>query len=65
VIGLKEMIIVALTHLPDNEGSIEEILDSMITHLGKDKVCEQTNSMIISYNDHLNKAAVKNIRQKM
>ena len=45
------MVIRALCQLPNKEGSIDEILDSMINLFGKDKLCEQTNSMILSFED--------------
>jgi predicted nucleic-acid-binding protein len=63
--SLKDMVIIAMSHLPNNQGSIDDILDSMIAHLGKDRVCNQTNKIIMSFNDHKNKVAVKCIKTKI
>jgi len=45
------MVIHALGQLPNKEGSIDDILHSMIHLFGKDKLCEQTGSMILSFED--------------
>ena len=37
----------------------------MIELLGKEKVCEQTNHIIISFNDQRNTSALKNIKSKI
>ena len=54
-----------MSKLPNQEGSIDEILNSMIELLGKDKICEHSNSMIMSFNDIDNPAAVKSIKLKI
>ena len=59
------MISFSMSKLPDKEGSIDDILNSMIELLGKDKVCEHSNSMIMSFNDIDNPAAIKSIKQKV
>ena len=63
--SFKDMICFSMKHLPNNSGSIDDILEAMISCLGKQKVSEYTNSMILSYDDHKNKCAVKNLKQKI
>ena len=54
-----------MSHLPDNQGTVEDILQNMIELLGKEKVCEQTHHVILSFNDQRNKLAMKNIKSKI
>jgi hypothetical protein len=42
-ITLKDMIVYSITKIPQNQGNIEEILNSMIEVFGKEKVCEMTS----------------------
>ena len=60
--NFKEMIIYSMSKLGNYEGTIDEILNTMISLHGKDKVCEHCSQMIISYNDIENPAAIKNIK---
>ena len=62
---LKDMIVVSLSSMPGCQGNIDEILDHMIVHFGKERVCQVTSQYLLSFNDHCNLAAKKNIKQKI
>lgn len=62
--SLKDMIVISLKQL-GCDSSIDEILEQMISTFGKQKVCQVTNQMLLSYNDHSNQLAVKCIKQKI
>ena len=59
------MVIHALSKLPNQEGSKDDILEAMIDNFGKDKVCDATNTLILSFEDHKNTTALKNIKTKI
>lgn len=63
--SLKDMILRAMSQLPTKQGSIDDILKSMIDLFGKDQVCSKTNQMILSFNDHENASAMSSLRQKV
>ena len=60
--GFKEMITYTMSKLPNYEGSIDDILNNMISILGKDKVCEHCSQMLISFNDIDNPSAIKTLK---
>jgi hypothetical protein len=59
------MVSKTLSQMQNQEGTIEEILCKMILVFGKDKICEQTNQTILSFDEHENPSTVKNIKQKI
>lgn len=59
------MVSKTLLKMENNEGTIDEILCQMIKIFGKDKICEQTNQAILSFDEHENPSAVKVIKQKI
>ena len=56
------MIIQTLGGLPRSEGTIDDILQAMILKFGKDKVCLHTKQQILSFDEHENPTAIKNVK---
>jgi hypothetical protein len=51
-----------MSQIDDKKGTIDDILGLMITQFGKDKVCEYTNQQMLSFDEHENPAAIKNVK---
>jgi hypothetical protein len=60
--NLKDMIVTTMAKIDDKKGTIDDILGLMITEFGKDKVCEHTNQQMLSFDEHENPSAIKNVK---
>jgi hypothetical protein len=60
--NFKDMIIHTMSKFENKKGTIDDILSQMIHGFGKDKVCEQTNQTILSFDEQDNPAAIKNVK---
>lgn len=56
------MIIQTMGNFNEKKGTIDDILAAMIQRFGKDKVCDHTNQTILSFDEHENPAAIKNVK---
>ena len=59
------MVIHTLGQMPSMEGSIDEVIELMIKIFGKDKCCEQTNTIILSFEDHENTCATRKLATRI